>query len=113
MENPRPTATCIRLSLLRRLSTSERLGYLPLELRDRLRVRGLFAGRSGFFPLSRMHLADAVGLSKVRVIRALEHLREQSLADVSGRVLTIGNERGLARLSGYRVASVPGLHSLL
>lgn len=54
-----------RLTLLGRLGASERLGYPLLELRDRLRARGLFAGRSGPLPLKRIHLADAVGLSKV------------------------------------------------
>lgn len=93
-----------RLTLLGRLGASERLGYLLLELRDRLRARGLFAGRSGCLPLNRSHLADAVGLSKVHVMRALRQLREQGLAEVTGRMLTIGDERKLARFSGYSVA---------
>ena len=41
------------------------------RLRDQERARGLFAVRSGPLPLKRMHLADAVGLSKVHVMRAL------------------------------------------
>lgn len=64
----------------------------------------MFAGRSGSLPLNRIHLADAVGLSKVHVMRALRHLREQGLAEVTGRMLTIGDERKLARFSGYSVS---------
>lgn len=102
-----------RLTLLGQLGASERLGYLLLELRDRLRARGLFAGRSGSLPLQRVHLADAVGLSKVHVMRALRQLREWGLAEVTGRMLTIGDERKLARFSGYSVAHAPISHPLL
>lgn len=102
-----------RLTLLGRLGASERLGYLLLELRDRLRARGLFAGRSGSLPLNRIHLADAIGLSKVHVMRALRQLRERGLAEVTGRILTIRDERRLARFSGYRAAHASIAHPLL
>ena len=102
-----------RLTLLGQLGACERLGYLLLELRDRLRLRGLFTGRSGSLPLKRIHLADAVGLSKVHLMRALRQLRERGLAEVAGRMLTIGDERKLARFSGYRVVSKHAAHPLL
>lgn len=102
-----------RLTLLGRLGASERLGYFLLELRDRLRSRGLFTGRSGPLPLKRIHLADAMGLSKVHVMRALRYLREQGLAELTGQMLTIGDERKLARFSGYRSAGALVTHPLL
>jgi len=90
-----------RLVLLGRLGAQERLGYLLLELRKRLRARGLFRGRSDALPLHRVHLADAVGLSRIHVLRAMRALRERGLAVLVGRVLTIPSERRLARFSGY------------
>ena len=90
-----------RLTLLGRLGASERLGYLLLELRARLRARGLFPGSSGVFPLQRVHLADAVGLSRIHVMRAMRTLRDRGLAELTGNVLTIPSERNLARFSGY------------
>ncbi len=93
-----------RLMLLGRLGAQERLGYLLLELRQRLRARGVFRGCSDSLPLHGVHLADAVGLSRIHVLRALRALREQGLADLVGRVLTIPSERKLARFSGYPLA---------
>ena len=90
-----------RLALLGRLGASERIGYLLLELRDRLRARGLFRGHSGALPLDRALLADAVGLSRVHVLRAMRALRSRGLADLNDRTLTIPSVRNLARFSGY------------
>ena len=46
-------------------------------------------------------------------MRALRQLRERGLAEVTGRMLTIGNDRKLVRFSGYSVARVPISHPLL
>ncbi len=90
-----------RLALLGRLGACERLAYLLLELRARLRERGLFEGRSCRFPVRRLQLADAVGLSKAHLMRALRELRERGLAELARGMLTIPNARKLAQFSGY------------
>ncbi len=93
-----------RLALLGRLGASERLAYLLLELRARLRDRGQFDGRSCRFPVRRLQLADAVGLSKAHLMRALRELREGGLALLERGMLTIPNARKLAQFSGYALA---------
>lgn len=92
------------MRLLGRLGASERIGYLLLELRARLKNRGLFDGQSCRFPVRRLHLADAVGLSRAHIMRALRDLRDRGLATLSYGVLTIPNARNLARFSGYSLA---------
>ena len=90
-----------RLTLLGRLSATERTAYLLLELRERLRERGLTQGDECPFPLRRGQLADALGLSKVHLMRALRYLREHGLLHLDGRTLSIPDTRRLARFSGY------------
>ena len=90
-----------RLTSLGRMGASERVGYLMLELRTRLKERGLFEGQSCAFPVRRAHLADAVGLSKAHLMRALRNLRVRGLADLGKGVLTIPSARELARFAGY------------
>ncbi len=102
-----------RLTLLGRLGASERIGYLLLELRERLRSRGLFEGQSCAFPVQRRLLADTVGLSKAHLMRALRQLREQGLANLSDSVLTIPDARKLARFSGYFLAPSKEQHPIL
>jgi CRP/FNR family transcriptional regulator, anaerobic regulatory protein len=93
-----------RLALLGQLAASERIGYLLLELRSRLRERGLFEGQSCRFPVQRIELADAAGLSRAHLMRALRELRVHGLAQLAGGVLTIPDARKLARFSGYSFA---------
>lgn len=93
-----------RLALLGQLGASKRIGYLLLELRARLRERGLFEGQSCRFPVQRLELADVVGLSRAHLMRALRELRVQGLAQLSDGVLTIPDARKLARFSGYSFA---------
>src|SRR6185437_381454 len=90
-----------RLTSLGRMGASERVGYLMLDLRTRLKERGLFEGQSCAFPVRRAHLADAVGLSKAHLMRALRNLRDRGLADLRKGILTIPSARDLARFAGY------------
>jgi len=89
------------LTVLGRMGAGERIGYLLLELRDRLDERGLAKGRSWSLPLMRAELADTLGLSKVHVQRALRALRDKGLANLEGHRVIIPNSRNLARFSGY------------
>ena len=89
------------LTVLGRMGASERIGYLLLQLRDRLDERGLAKDRSWSLPLLRADLADTLGLSKVHVMRALRALRERGLANLDGHRVIIPNTRNLARFAGY------------
>jgi len=91
----------IRLALLGRRRPLQRIGYLMLELFDRLRRLDLADGTMCPFPLQRQHLADASGLSMIHLNRTLAALREQQLATIEDKMLIIFDHRRLAELSGY------------
>ncbi|MGO8917638.1 MAG: Crp/Fnr family transcriptional regulator [Stellaceae bacterium] len=91
----------IRLALLGRRKPLQRIGYLMLELFDRLRRLELADGTLCPFPLQRQHLADATGLSTIHLNRTLTRLRDDRLATVEDKMLIILNRRELAELSGY------------
>lgn len=94
-----------RLAALGRMGAPQRIGNLFMDLRQRLRERGLMHGRVCEWPLSRQQLADAVGLSKVHLMRALRELRTRGLADLRGQHLTVPNEQSLSNYSEYIAAS--------
>jgi CRP/FNR family transcriptional regulator, anaerobic regulatory protein len=91
----------IRLTLLGRCKPLQRVGYLMLELFDRLQRLELVDGAICPFPLQRQHLADATGLSMIHLNRTLTRLREDRLAVIEDKMLIILDRRGLAELSGY------------
>lgn len=92
-----------RLTMLGRMTASEKIGHFAIEIYDRLRQRRLTSGTGCPFPLRRADLADAVGLSKVHVLRGLRELREQRLMEIVGRELTIPHVGRLAEYAGYRL----------
>jgi CRP-like cAMP-binding protein len=91
----------VRLALLGRCKPLERVGYLMLELFDRLARLDLVDGTMCPFPLQRQHLADATGLSMIHLNRTLSRLRADRLAVIEDKMLIILDRRGLAELSGY------------
>jgi CRP/FNR family transcriptional regulator, anaerobic regulatory protein len=92
----------IRVSLLGRSNAEQRIGYLMLEIFDRLRQRGMVDGGSTCpFPLQRRDVADAVGLSRVHVARTLDRLREMRLAEIQRGVLVLFDRARLADVAGY------------
>jgi CRP-like cAMP-binding protein len=93
-----------RITMLGRMSAAGRVGYFCLELRDRLRRRGMADATKCPFPLRRADLADAVGLSKVHVMRALRDLRSQALMEINRRDLLIPDAVKLADHTGYLLA---------
>ncbi len=92
-----------RLAVLGQMGATQRIGYWLSDLHKRLTERALARGRGWRLPLDRRQLADAVGLSRVHVMRALRTLREEGLAEVRGRMSTVNipDPRRLARFSGY------------
>ena len=89
------------LTVIGRLGASEKIGYLLLQLRDRLDERGLIKGRSWSLPLLRAELAATLGLSTVHLMRALRAMREKGLANLDGHRVVIPNSRKLGRFAGY------------
>ena len=64
-----------RLRLLGRMGAEERVGYVLIETYDRLRQRSMAGVASCPLPLRRTDIADAVGLSRVHVMRVMRELR--------------------------------------
>jgi CRP-like cAMP-binding protein len=96
--------TDAQLTMLGRMSAPERVGYVSIDIYERLRLRGL-ADRAGCpFPLRRTDLADLVGLSKVHVMRALNELRSLGLMDLKGKDLIIPDAARLSTFVGYAIA---------
>jgi CRP-like cAMP-binding protein len=90
-----------RLTMLGRMGAEERIGYFMMDIYERLRGRGLASATGCPFPLRRVDLADAVGLSKVHVMRALRELRARSVMEIKGRELIIPDVAQLVAFAGY------------
>jgi CRP-like cAMP-binding protein len=74
-------------------SARERMAALILQLYRRNRHLGLVEDESFAFPLSRTHLAEALGLSLVHTIKTWSHLRRIGLFALAGGRLTLLNPR--------------------
>jgi len=61
----------------------------------------MVSGTTCEFPLTQSNLADALGLSTVHVNRILRQLREERLATVANRKLTINNIEALEELCDF------------
>jgi len=79
-----------------RRSATEAVGHMLLELCLRQRQGRVSRGCSCQFPITQLHLADALGLTATHVNRVLRKLREDGLASVGDQRLVIHN---VARLS--------------
>lgn len=84
---------------LGRLTATERVASLMLELRDRLEVVGLGDARQFPCPLTQEMLADAMGLSAVHVNRVLKELRESGALVLRSGVAQITGPQALADLA--------------
>ncbi len=71
----------------------ERIAALVLSLYRRADHLGLVRGNTFLFPLSRQHIADALGLSLVHTIKTWSLLREAGLFSFKGGQLTLLNPR--------------------
>jgi len=90
----------VLLSVGRRNAT-ERVAMLLVHLYRRAVSAGLKQDDSVPFPLTQMHLADALGLSHVHVNRVLQGLRKGGLVRLSEGRLGIGDLRALRRVADY------------
>lgn len=90
-----------QVTRLGRMTAYERLSHLFLELRDRLELAGLSAGRRFPMPLTQETLADATGLSTVHVNRTLQQLRRDGELDLRHGSVTLNDPEALAQICDY------------
>ncbi len=90
-----------RLVMLGQMNGEERVGYLLIETYYRLHQRAMADGGACAFPLRRSDIADAVGLSRVHVMRALRKLRSLGLVRLDGTDLFIADLKKLAAHVGF------------
>jgi CRP-like cAMP-binding protein len=79
----------------------ERMAALVLGLFKRCQHLDLVRDNQFPFPLTRQHLADALGLSLVHTIKTWSHLRRLGVFDVSNGTLTLLNPRLTERWANY------------
>jgi CRP/FNR family transcriptional regulator, anaerobic regulatory protein len=103
----------LRVTMLGRMTAAERVGYFLIEIYDRLRQRGMARGGVAPCPLRGIDVADAVGLSRVHVMRALKELRAESLLDRERGNLIIPEFARLAEFTGYTPASRAGKRAII
>lgn len=84
-----------------RRSARERIGHLLLELRRRHNAAMGESGDRFEFPISRMEVADALGLTHVHVSRTMSAMRRSGLIAEDNGCITIVNRRRLERLSQF------------
>lgn len=79
----------------------ERVAALVMGLYRRADHLGLVTNKSFAFPLTRQHIADALGLSLVHTIKTWSHLRKAGLFSTSNGILTLINPRLTERWAQY------------
>lgn len=84
-----------------RRSARERIGHMLLELRRRYLAATGEIGEEFEFPLTRAHLADALGLTVVHVSRTMSALKRACLIDESGTHIRITDLPKLQGLSQF------------
>jgi len=77
-----------------------RVARLLLDLYDRLDRRGMVGGTSFDFPLAQIHVADALGLTKVHVSRVLTAFRSEALLDYEQGRMRVLDMRALRSAAG-------------
>ena len=79
----------------------QRTAHLLCEFLVRTRQAGLAHGLTCWMPLTRMELADALGLTGVHVSRTLQWLRDENLIDLRDGTLTVLNWSELTFVAGF------------
>jgi CRP-like cAMP-binding protein len=79
----------------------ERIAHLMCEMLIRYRVIGETTDESIPFPLTQEELADATGMTPVHANRMIQQLRSEGLIELTGRMLTVLDTKGLQRLAKY------------
>jgi CRP-like cAMP-binding protein len=102
-----------RLTQLGRQRPTQRLGYLLLELHERLVRRGMVSGDMFALPLTYAHLADLAGVSRSQVAASLAELRQRGWADLGRNKLTLLDRQEMARGCLYTCLHDPAGRALI
>jgi hypothetical protein len=78
-----------------------RLAHIICEILFRLQTVGLSDGLSCYFPMRQSDLAEAAGLSTVRVNRTIQSLRSTNLLRLVDSKLTVLDSEGLAAVADF------------
>jgi CRP-like cAMP-binding protein len=89
------------LASLGRRGALQRTAHLLLELRQRLLATGEGSPTEFECPLTQYELADALGLTAIHVNRVIRHLRQQALASIEHRRVTIHDAEALAAVAEF------------
>lgn len=84
-----------------RRNAIERVATLLVHLYKRACSVGLEEDGTIIFPLTQIHLADALGLSTVHVNRVLQRLRRDGLVRLAKGRLGVGDLKALRRVAAY------------
>ena len=84
-----------------RRTAMERVAALLVHLFKRAASAGLAVEDSIPFPLTQLHIADALGLSVVHTNRVLQRLRKGGFIRLEGQRLAIGDLRAMRRVGRY------------
>lgn len=85
-----------------KLTASERVLHLLLELHERLDAVGLVKNNAYRLPLTCEVIADALGLSVVHISRTLKQLRREGTIELKSGFVTLHNLARLDALACYR-----------
>lgn len=88
-------------------SAAERVAALVISLYHRAEALDLVSNGSFAFPLSRQHLADALGLSLVHTSKTWSRLRKAGLFSLSDGRLTLLNPRLTAHMAAIYEQTTP------
>lgn len=89
------------LTSVGRRSAPERVAALIVMLYKRAKPLGLVRGDTFDFPLTQLHIADALGLSLVHTNKTLARLRRLGMFSLANGSLTLTNPRVLERVAQY------------
>ena len=103
----------MRLMLLGRQRPTERMGYLLLELRDRLSRRGTDVSGGFRLPLTYHHFADLLGISRSQVANSLTELRDRRWATITDKYAIIDNHTAMAGECQYDGLPPASLRALI
>lgn len=84
-----------------RMSARERLCYLLLEMRARLRITDTIKGNSFALPLTQTEIGDTLGMTNVYVSKTLKLMEDQDLIARSGARVTLKDLRQMADLCEF------------
>jgi CRP/FNR family transcriptional regulator len=94
-----------RLLMLGRQRPTQRLAYLLLELFERMELRLSVHGATCSFPLTYVHLADALGLSRAQLARSVAEIRDRGWARMQNGQLEVMARDEMAAYASYDGAS--------